>query len=236
MKRYIPSIFTGANALCGFFAIIATLDGSYAVAAWFLVLAAFMDAVDGRSARYLGMSTAFGKELDALADAISFCVTPAVILYAWHRALAGGSSFFLLVCLSVYICAGLFRLARFNTMPEDQSFFFIGLPTPMGAFFLVQLVVYQQWLERSLGILTNAIVLGMVVLAIAGLFVSRISFFAFKKISQKWKSLGMYLVGASTLVFCGLCGWAGYPVFLLITTVYVAGNIVWWAKEKKRVR
>ena len=121
----LPSFFTVANLLCGYYAILATLEGQVADfdnAAKAIGFAILFDALDGRVARAMRTNSAFGRELDSLADVISFGIAPAFLAYAWGvRAMAVGGApetshltqigwlvgFFYLGC-----CA--WRLARFN--------------------------------------------------------------------------------------------------------------------------
>lgn len=107
----IPFFFTFANALCGFMSVVKTLDEEYLIAALCIILAAGMDLCDGRLARMIGSTSVLGMELDSLCDAISFCFAPAILLYSWSLYQLGVAG---LVVLSLYLCAGLFRLARFN--------------------------------------------------------------------------------------------------------------------------
>lgn len=229
MKKFIPSLFTCGNAVAGFLSLIAATQGLYMVAAWLLVAAACMDSLDGRAARALGMTTVFGKELDSLADVVSFCIAPAVLLYVSYVSHVDSSAVILLICLSLYVCAGLARLARFNTMTIDQSLFFVGLPTPLGGLLLVQLVIFQSWLIRSFPLLTHPIALALVVLAVAGLFVSRIPFFAFKKAERPLVKYGLPgVMGA-----CFVAGFLhGSPLFLLVTVSYIVGSCVWCVYKK----
>ena len=142
----LPGIFTVANLLCGYYAILATLEGSVADmdnAAKAIGFAILFDTVDGRIARLLGANSDFGREFDSLADVVSFGIAPAFLAYAWGvRSLpiseAGHAvhiyqlgwlvSFFFVVC-----CA--WRLARFNVqgMAPGGSGYFVGMPTPAAA-------------------------------------------------------------------------------------------------------
>ena len=142
----LPGVFTVANLLCGYYAILATLEGSVADmdnASKAIGFAILFDSLDGRIARLLGANSDFGREFDSLADVVSFGIAPAFLAYAWGiRALplseAGQAvhiyqlgwlvSFFFVVC-----CA--WRLARFNIqgMAAGGSGYFVGMPTPAAA-------------------------------------------------------------------------------------------------------
>ncbi len=142
----LPSLFTVANLLCGYYAILATLEGGSAdfdKAARAIGLAILFDSLDGRVARAMGTNSEFGKEFDSLADVVSFGMAPAFLAYAWGvRPLAFADfaagirliqlgwliGFFFLGC-----CA--WRLARFNIhgMAPGSNRYFVGMPTPAGA-------------------------------------------------------------------------------------------------------
>jgi CDP-diacylglycerol---serine O-phosphatidyltransferase len=121
----LPSALTVANLLCGYYAILATLDGRFADfdnAAIAIGIAYLFDAMDGRIARSMGTESAFGREFDSLADVVSFGIAPALLAYAWGvRALAAANASeslhltqlgWLMGFIFVACCA--WRLARFN--------------------------------------------------------------------------------------------------------------------------
>jgi CDP-diacylglycerol--serine O-phosphatidyltransferase len=145
----LPSIFTTGNLFLGFWAIVKTLDGHYAEAAPLIGIAVVLDMLDGRIARLTGTQSAFGAELDSLADAVSFGVAPALLAYGWalHAVPRAGwpAAFIFLVC-------GVLRLARFNVQKNVvDSRFFVGLPIPAAAAQLAAIVLFapgapsRQW-------------------------------------------------------------------------------------------
>lgn len=119
------------NMLCGFFSILSAHNNEPARAAWFVVLAAFLDGLDGKVARLSKGTSQFGKELDSLADIVSFGVAPAFLV--WSSVLGPFDRWGFMVG-AVYIMAGAFRLARYNVIadPHTKSHF-IGLPIPVAA-------------------------------------------------------------------------------------------------------
>src|SRR3984893_8600464 len=139
----LPSLFTVANLLCGYYAVVASLVGGadeFDRAAKAIGLAILFDSMDGRVARMTGTNTEFGVQLDSLADVVSFGIAPAVMAYAWGvRSLPGGGSiafqqigeFGWVCCLAFLICCA-WRLARFNVqgMAPGGSKNFVGMPTP----------------------------------------------------------------------------------------------------------
>ena len=224
-KSAIPFLFTFSNALFGFLSIIKTIEGNFVVAALCIMAAAVMDAFDGRIARYLGTEGQLGTELDSLCDAVSFCLAPAVLMYSWYLHDFGHTSLFM-ISLGFYVCAGLLRLARFNITSADQSVFFLGLPTTIAAFFLVQIVLYQElFVQNSLhSILTEKVFVGLVAF-IAFLMISSIRFPAFKKAKVSLRNPGTYFKGFLLLGVSGWCAYKGYPFVLLGVSFYIFGAV-----------
>lgn len=143
MTRYkgmIPGTFTMGNAVCGFFSILTTFEGQIATACWFVILAGFLDALDGKVARLAGAHSQFGRELDSLADFLSFGAAPALIA---HAAVLNSLGKWGWVISIVYIMAAAYRLARFNVWAEEEEKgSFKGLPVPAAAFALVSFVIF----------------------------------------------------------------------------------------------
>ncbi len=123
MNKYIPSIFTLANLLLGVLSLIFTMDGQFKKAAVMIMLAMVLDGMDGRLARRLDATSNFGKELDSLADLVSFGVAPAILVYALQLKNIGMLG--LTLSLAFTLC-GAIRLARFNTL--NITDYFIGIP------------------------------------------------------------------------------------------------------------
>src|SRR5215831_10787845 len=142
----IPSLFTVANLLCGYYAVVAALLGgteNFDHAAKAIGFAILFDSLDGRLARLLKANTDFGVQFDSLADVVSFGIAPAVLAYAWGvRSVVGPGAealhqlgrFGWLCCLAFLICCA-WRLARFNVkgMAPGGSKYFVGMPTPAAA-------------------------------------------------------------------------------------------------------
>jgi len=107
----LPSAMTTGNIFCGFYAITASLAGDFNTAAVAVGIAIVLDGVDGRIARLTGTTSKFGLQLDSLADAISFGVAPAVVLWQWHLKEFGYLGW---IACFMYMVWGVMRLARFN--------------------------------------------------------------------------------------------------------------------------
>jgi CDP-diacylglycerol--serine O-phosphatidyltransferase len=142
----LPSAFTVANLLCGYYAVLATLDGravDFNNAAGAIGFAYLFDSMDGRVARAMGTESAFGREFDSLADVVSFGIAPAFLAYAWGvHAIpsAGAPEMFHLTQLGwligfLFVACCTWRLARFNIqgMAPGGNRYFVGMPAPAAA-------------------------------------------------------------------------------------------------------
>jgi len=158
--KHIPNLITSLNLAAGFLAIIYSLNGDLASASWLILAAMIFDFLDGFSARLLKAYSVIGKELDSLADIVSFGVAPAVLLYQLLGAslslsapmIANAEGFLpVLILLSPVImpvCAGL-RLAKFNT-DETQATSFKGVPTPANALAVIGIVIALNYSDSGL--------------------------------------------------------------------------------------
>lgn len=133
-KSCIPNIFTFINLSCGVFSLLSTFEKQYVLASIFILIAGLVDRYDGRVARYLQVSSELGKELDSLADLVSFGVAPSVLVYILFELSAFGPKGVLgLALLIAFPICGAYRLARYNTSAFDGVF--TGVPiTIVGCF------------------------------------------------------------------------------------------------------
>jgi len=118
--KIIPNIFTLANLFFGIISLVFTMDEGFRFAAYLILCSVVLDGMDGRVARRLEASSSFGKELDSLADLVSFGVAPAILLYAQVLHAPYGR-FGLAVAVAFALC-GAVRLARFNVMNITTHF------------------------------------------------------------------------------------------------------------------
>ncbi len=133
-KSCIPNVFTFINLSCGIMSILSVMDGKFAYAGAFILLAGLVDRYDGRIARFLNVSSDLGKELDSLADLVSFGVAPSILVYILYNFKSFGPYGVLgFAILLIFPICGAYRLARFNTADFDGSF--TGIPiTIVGCF------------------------------------------------------------------------------------------------------
>lgn len=183
----LPNLFTLSSLCCGFYAIATCLgqpdDQEFHRAALAIIVGMFFDAIDGRVARLTRTQSAFGVQIDSLADLVAFGVAPAVLVYRWTLWQADPKLG--LIVAMIYVCAGAIRLARFNVIAERAAAsdcgpgkYIMGMPIPTAAGVLVSLVV----LNRALGgQLREASHLFLVLcLALAALMLVPVRFRSFK--------------------------------------------------------
>jgi CDP-diacylglycerol---serine O-phosphatidyltransferase len=163
MKRHIPNALTLFNLFCGCCATVSALHTQWLDVAMWVLLGFFADALDGQTARWLGVSSPLGKELDSMADMVTFAVTPGMILYMFLVNASGGNeganlNYAALPAFLVSVFGG-FRLAKYN-IDTRQSETFIGLATPASTTFVVGLMLmyhYDYWGAKE--VLSNVYVL-----------------------------------------------------------------------------
>jgi CDP-diacylglycerol--serine O-phosphatidyltransferase len=198
-NRIFPNILTLLALCAGLTAIRYGLAEQWDRAAVAMVLAAMLDGVDGRVARMLRSTTKFGAELDSLADAVSFGVAPAIVMYLWVMQEAGSIGWAL--CLLHAVCAVL-RLARFNTMvgqPDLPSWahnYFTGVPSPGGAGIAILPLII--WLYSGASFFASPVVAGIFLLMSSLLMVSRVPVYSGKHMRLKpaWVIPLMVFIGA----------------------------------------
>ena len=176
----LPSLFTVANMLFGFYAVVLGLRGRFAPAALLIFAAAILDSLDGRIARMTGTESDFGNEYDSLADLVTFGMAPALLAYLWGLEELGRAGWlaplFFLVCTAT-------RLARFNvqTRKVDKRYF-VGLPSPAAAGALASILFVVP--DRDWKPWFNLLLMG-VLLTLAVLMVSTFRYPSFKQVDLR---------------------------------------------------
>lgn len=187
IRVLIPNIFTLLGLCAGLTAIRMAIEHRYDVAIAAIVLAAFLDGLDGRIARLLKASSRFGAELDSLADFVNFGVAPAIIIFTW--ALGELKSLGWIVVLVFALCSAL-RLARFNValeakdQPAWKSNYFVGIPAPAAAIILLLPIYISEVGVPGVWWITTPAVL-IYTLAIAFLMISKVPTYSGKLIGQR---------------------------------------------------
>lgn len=179
----LPNAFTTAALFAAFYAITQSMHGRFESAAIAIFLAMILDGMDGRVARWTNSQSAFGEQLDSLADMVSFGVAPALIVYNWQLYQFGKLGY----CVAfIYCTCAAMRLALFNTLiGKIDKKWFIGIPSPTAA----ALVIGMVWLGRRYDILFDDKSIVVLLLTLfAGLsMVVQIRFWSFKEFNVRRK-------------------------------------------------
>ena len=265
----LPSLFTAANVLLGYYAILQVIYGAvqYAIAhatqnpvqqAWHfdnaakaIGFAVLFDGLDGRVARMTGTTSDFGRELDSLADVITFGIAPALLAWAWgfHQVSAEISRADMATLLPrlgaiasfLFLIAGASRLARFNISVNPQPSnpgrpgrkYFVGMPIPAGAGVIAAVVHFSHgdpllWWGSSLTWL-------IVIVTAAYLMVSTWRFYSFKDIDFRARQ-PFQLIVVFGLLIAAIIYFSG-PVLFVIALTYMFSGIFWrlqWMFRRRR--
>ena len=218
----LPNILTAANLFCGFYAMLASMQGSYELASVVLVFAMVLDSLDGRIARMTNTMSKFGAEFDSLADLVTFGVAPAILAYSWSLSIYGKWGW--LVAFLFVVCGAL-RLARFNIqIGIIESRVFNGLPIPGAASVIATgIMVYFYW--GGEGKYHNIPIL-LATATLALLMVSNVKYYSFKDLNFFSRKPFMSFV----LIVVILIIVAAEPQITLFTFAvgYSLSGPVWW--------
>lgn len=180
LLRHLPNTLTSLNLLMGCLGIVSVLQGSAQQALWYVVIACVFDFFDGFTARALRVSSPIGKELDSLADMVSFGVLPSLVMYRMIDT-QSSSEWLPYLAFSLAIFSAL-RLAKFN-IDETQRDHFVGLPTPANALFITSLVYLSSPFDI---VLSQAVALLAITAFFSFLLVAPVELFALKFKSYSW--------------------------------------------------
>jgi CDP-diacylglycerol--serine O-phosphatidyltransferase len=218
MKKHIPNALTCCNLICGCIGIIYCLENRTVPVAYLVWAAGVFDFFDGFAARWLKVTSPIGKELDSLADMVSFGLLPSLVMYK----LIGASStnvYLPYIALLIAVCSAL-RLAIFN-VDETQHDSFKGLNTPANTIFITALsfvtgtlgeFIQQDWVLVSITIIFSL------------LLVSRVNILAFKFKDFSWANnkLRFTFLGCAVLLLMLM----GKPAIPFIILTYIAFSLV----------
>lgn len=217
IRKSIPNFLTCCNLVCGCLGIVACLEGWATPAAYFVWAAAAFDFFDGFAARWLKVSSPIGKELDSLADVISFGLLPAMVMYKMLQAVA--TIWWLPYVAFMMAAFAALRLAIFN-VDETQNDSFKGLNTPSNTLFITSLPLVLHpgsWVLQEFVLVTIVIVFSM-------LMVSPFRFFALKFKSFRWADNQLrftFLIAAALLLIS-----FGLTAIPLVILLYIAASLV----------
>lgn len=215
----LPNLFTSANLLLGYLAILFAVDGRIIRAAWTILLASVFDMLDGRVARLTNTTSKFGVEYDSLCDLVSFGIAPSILIYYASLKPFGRLG---MVAAVVFALCGALRLARFNVMASVlPKSYFQGLPIPMASLTLCTAIFFAHEisvsLEQNTFFLVLTIVLGL-------LMVSTLKFPSFKDVHLRQRR-GFTALGFTIAAIIALISWFEFAAFLLFLG-YIVVSIV----------
>lgn len=213
IKKHIPNTLTCLNLLSGMLGILYVVQNGPYYGFYFILAAAVLDFFDGFAARWLKVQSDIGKQLDSLADLVTFGVLPAFI--AFFLIQSGQAQPFLPYIAFFIGIQSAIRLAKFN-IDERQEDRFIGLPTPANALFFSTLPVLAENSTFLSSYLLNPWLLSTITVIFSLLLTAEIPLLALKFKDFSWKkNLFRYLlllISAASLIFWG---WAGIPIAVL---------------------
>ncbi|MCX7954743.1 MAG: CDP-diacylglycerol--serine O-phosphatidyltransferase [Bacteroidales bacterium] len=239
LKNNVPNTFTILNLICGIISIIASFENHLIFSSIFIYLGFIFDYIDGFTARLLKSQTKIGKELDSLADLVTFGLAPSIIIFVLMKkvlvyeyipdtiTLTELLYFFFPILIPVFSAI---RLAKFNT-DNRQTDKFIGLPTPANAFFIAWLPVmlYKLKIEVFYVILNIKV---LIILSVINslLLVSPFTFFSFKFKNFKYKNNKQRYL----FLILSILTFILYPLYSvpIIFAFYVLSGIYTYAKNK----
>ena len=219
MKKHIPNTITCCNLISGCTATYYAFLGDYYTALLFIVIGAVFDFFDGMSARLLHVSSEIGKELDSLADDITFGFAPSAIVFSFLNSFHIHLPFVPFLAFLIAAFSAL-RLAKFN-LDERQALGFIGLPTPANALFWGALIAnlnFHRWLEPYMIPNFWLYVILVLIPISCYLLVSEIPMFALKFKTWGWKGNEVKYIFLLTCI----------PLLLLLGTLGIAAIIAWY--------
>lgn len=196
LTRHVPNMLTLGNLLCGCLGILLARQFPLYAPAYLVWAACVFDFFDGFSARVLKVSSPIGKELDSLADMVSFGILPAITMFTWLET-ESPESYVPYIAFLIAVFSAL-RLAKFN-IDENQEDAFVGLPTPANALFITGLV----FLNSPLNFVTSSqIGLLIITISFSFLLVSPLKLFALKFKNYTWtdNKLRFTFIGLAVLL------------------------------------
>lgn len=226
ITRQIPNTITCCNLFSGCIASVAALQGNYTMAIVFIIIGAVFDFFDGMAARLLNVSSPIGKELDSLADDISFGFAPASIVFSLFKEvhypafLLPAAEWLPYAAFLIAVFSAL-RLAKFN-VDTRQTSSFIGMPTPANALFWGSLVAGAH--DFLVSEAFNALYLLIMVLVMSYLLIAEIPMFSLKFKNLSWKSNKVsyifLIVSIPLLIFFQVSGFAAVILWYILLSLF----------------
>ncbi len=228
----LPNLFTLSSVFCGFISVSLSASGQGGAdlyqAALAICFGFFFDTADGRVARLTKTQTDLGRDLDSLADVVTFGVAPGLLVYKWGLTSFGRWGMFV---AGLYVCAGTMRLARFNVLSRREELaggvgvykapgkYTLGLSIPAAASVLVLMVIVAhnvgvyEWVSGGF--------VAVLVLLLSYLMVSRVHFRSFKDLRPTKRTFGLVALIVGSVVVIASAGVDKAVVFLILISAYI---------------
>jgi CDP-diacylglycerol--serine O-phosphatidyltransferase len=236
LRAMLPNAITAAALCSGLTGVRFAIEGEWAFAVLAVVLAGVLDGIDGRIARLLNAQSRFGAELDSLADAISFGVAPAIILFLWSLQSLDRVGWF--ASLAFAICCAL-RLARFNAridvddQPHKSAGFLTGVPAPLGAG--LAFAPFYLWMATGREEFRDPVGLAIWVAVIAMLMISNMATLSWASIRPR-REIRLWLIALFTLGFAALLlePWWSLTALSATYIVLIPYGLIRYGRIKRR--
>jgi CDP-diacylglycerol--serine O-phosphatidyltransferase len=224
----LPNIFTSLNLFCGFYAVIASIDGKYIAASIAIIIGVMFDIMDGKIARATNTTSKFGIEYDSLADLISFGLAPGIMIYCWALRPLGRIGW---LAAFLFMACGALRLARFNSqIGIISSDHFVGLPIPAAAGVAATTVLFCHKLGMWGEI--NPIFIMVLLYLLSFLMVSTIKYNSFKK-PELFRKMNFNVLVAVILILIFIAAQPSVALFVLGLTYVISGPFITFRSHRR---
>lgn len=224
----LPNIITSLNLFCGFYAVIASIDGKFIAASIAIIIGVLFDIMDGKIARATNTTSKFGIEYDSLADLISFGLAPGLMIYLWALRPLGRIGW---LAAFLFMACGALRLARFNSqIGIVSSDHFVGLPIPAAAGMSATTVLFCH--KFSLMGKMNPIFILVLLYILSFLMVSTIKYNSFKK-PELFKKMNFNVLVTVILILIFIAAQPSSALFLLGLTYVISGPFIALKNHRK---
>ena len=227
----LPNLFTLLSVVCGFASLALSAAGrgqtDFYLAGLAICFGFFFDTFDGRVARLTRTQTELGRDLDSLADIVTFGAAPALMVYKWGLTSFGRMGIFIAGC---FVAAAAMRLARFNVLSRREEAagkvttpgkYILGLTVPVAAGVLVFMVMVSHNTPGDLRLVSEGST-AAIVLVLSFLMVSRVRFRSFKDVRMTRKTIGFILLLSGVVAAIAYSGLEKAAIFLFLLVAYIA--------------
>ena len=235
--RYLlPNLLTIVGVCLGISSIKFSIDQNFNLAVIFILLAAILDALDGRIARLIKGTSDFGKELDSLTDFVSFGIAPALIIYFWELNTFGKLGWTITLFYSVCCVLRLarFNLTKFEKKDEWKNNYFQGIPSPAGGCLILFPIIFE--LSNFSSLLDIKFITPYLMILVSLLLISKVPTFSFKKITIK-RNMTIFLLLGVGLFFVSIVQFTyeTLTVCLLIYLILIPIGIYNFKRKSKTI-